>query len=517
MSEDQHTCHNCGAEVVATTDDEQTTGELTTTELASTGETAATEPLNESYGGATTAPVTSYATTSLPAAARANAAPSRGLSSMTKALIVAGIAILAAGGLLYWQVRGRRPDPVNLSADDMSEIVKTMMPPQQLAALANNEDERKELAKQFRQLLAIAQDARAAGVADTPEMRRQLDLVRTFVLAQVYAKKQQEAGATSQEQIVSKDDIANFLKEPGQDKKFDEFIKDVQELGLLPSAQGLSDQQKDRIKNDLWAPTQVLSRKATAAGTDKERGTELLIQFQQAQVLAQKYAPKIMERTKATDQEIDAYIAKHPELDPKETRAKAEDVLKRVRGGEDFAALAKEFSADPGSKDKGGDLGWFGRGMMDKTFEETAFKLQPGETSDLVETRFGYHIIQTQEHRTQKDAEGKDAEEVHSRHILIANKGANSANPFAPPQSPKEQARAAVEKEKREKLLEEIAQRTRVTVADNFKVDAPPMPPQGMQGPVGPPEGGEEGFPPEPAAPPANANAKKPAASTKKK
>jgi peptidyl-prolyl cis-trans isomerase D len=76
-------------------------------------------------------------------------------------------------------------------------------------------------------------------------------------------------------------------------------------------------------------------------------------------------------------------------------KEKAEKLLEQVRKNPaDFAKLAKENSQDPGSAERGGDLDFFGKGMMVKPFEEAAFKLKQGEISDVVESDFGYHIIQ---------------------------------------------------------------------------------------------------------------------------
>jgi peptidyl-prolyl cis-trans isomerase D len=87
-------------------------------------------------------------------------------------------------------------------------------------------------------------------------------------------------------------------------------------------------------------------------------------------------------------------------VDPKgleAARAKAQDILNKIRGGGDFADLAKKSSEDLGSAQAGGELGWIGKGRTVPEFEKAAFGLAPGQTSDLVQSSYGFHIIQTEE------------------------------------------------------------------------------------------------------------------------
>ncbi len=81
-------------------------------------------------------------------------------------------------------------------------------------------------------------------------------------------------------------------------------------------------------------------------------------------------------------------------------KAKAQGILDQLHHGADFAKLAKENSDDPGSKTQGGELGWVKHGVTVPEFDQAAFALQPGQISGLVRTKFGYHIIQTEEKQT---------------------------------------------------------------------------------------------------------------------
>lgn len=92
-------------------------------------------------------------------------------------------------------------------------------------------------------------------------------------------------------------------------------------------------------------------------------------------------------------------------------------MLERLGAGEDFAALAQELSQDPGSAEEGGDLGWFPQGMMVPEFDVVAFSLSPGETSDVVETSFGFHIITVEGRDEDRELDPAMLEQKRSDHF----------------------------------------------------------------------------------------------------
>jgi peptidyl-prolyl cis-trans isomerase C len=161
-------------------------------------------------------------------------------------------------------------------------------------------------------------------------------------------------------------------------------------------------------------------------------------QIERGMAIQELIDKEVTEKIKVSDEETKSFYDKNPQLfqqpeqvkashilikvksdapdDQKaEARKKIETVQQKVQKGEDFATLAKTYSEGP-SGPKGGDLGYFKRGQMVKPFEEAAFRLKPNETSEIVETQFGYHLIKVDDKKPSKKmtyAEVKDRLNEH--------------------------------------------------------------------------------------------------------
>lgn len=163
----------------------------------------------------------------------------------------------------------------------------------------------------------------------------------------------------------------------------------------------------------------ALSQEAVAAGLDKDPLTQKEIAQAAERVLAKKhlelfektlkkpnFEPVALERYKTKPDQFqtpEQIRASHVLIDSKcrdeETaRKRAEEVRQKALKGADFAELAREYSDDPSAQKNNGDLGLFGRGQMVKPFEDAAFALKnPGDISEPVKSRFGYHVIKLHE------------------------------------------------------------------------------------------------------------------------
>jgi len=121
----------------------------------------------------------------------------------------------------------------------------------------------------------------------------------------------------------------------------------------------------------------------------------------QAQLRAELLRARVLERVQATVPERAEQVhARHILVD---TRERAEALLGQIQAGADFAQLARTYSQDESTRDAGGDLGWFPRGvLLAPEVEEVAFSLQAGQVGPIVQSQFGYHIVQTLERKQDK-------------------------------------------------------------------------------------------------------------------
>ena len=176
------------------------------------------------------------------------------MSSIKKAWIAAAIAVVFAVGLIVWQVRARRSEFLtNVSAEDMALIAEDQAP-QFRARLATDAETRKSFAEDLHKLLAVADEARQKGVGNKPEVKRQLELMRSLVIARNYFKSQNTGPAGPN---ISDPEIDEFFKVPANQAKFDQFINDAKVKNPQLAGSQIPDEQIKQIRHQLASETRA--------------------------------------------------------------------------------------------------------------------------------------------------------------------------------------------------------------------------------------------------------------------
>ena len=222
-------------------------------------------------------------------------------------------------------------------------------------------------------------------------------------------------------------------------KEFNDQIKS------LPPQLQMAVQRNPQLKKQLldrWVQLTLMALEARKENLQAKPNVKKRIEEMTNALLAQEYMMEnISEKAKVTDQELKDYYEKHkseftqPEqvrarhilikvpagADKKkweEARKKALEIRAKLLKGESFSKLAEKYSDDPGSKARGGDLGYFGKGRMVPEFEKAAFSLKKGEISQPVKTTFGYHIIKVEDKKPARQRSFKEVEQQIRQKLL---------------------------------------------------------------------------------------------------
>lgn len=425
--------------------------------------------------------------------------------------------ILAIGaGLVIWKkkVGGHSESYNSISKPELEMLLTDLAAknPMGVKRLAEDPELKKKQTEGLKQLLAFATQAQKEGYAAEPTNRQELENIRTQITAVSYDQEiNKDKGPMPPFGFITEDQTKEFW---GQDEKAAAgpgfFTSMLDKIGLSGTAESrtheaefqqfldskisllkasnpqmadreISEDEKTQAR-EFFAKMKIYEKEyndkvnAGQLGKDFQDKVNLQVKLQQAQFLARVYSDKLAEKVKASDEDIAKYISDHPELDPAQKKAKAVEILNRAKAGEDFGALANEFSEDPGNKSpkgepQGGLYKDVQKGRMVGPFEQAALALEPGQIApDVVETDFGYHIIKLEKKADSKDPSGQPSQVYDVRHILISTGVKDKDNPMSREVPVKEYAREKIESEKEKQIIDEIVASNNVTVAEDFDI-----------------------------------------------
>ena len=486
------------------------------------------------------------------------------MSNLTKGLVLVVVILAIGAGLVVWKnkVGGQSSESFNeITRPEIEALLADVAKnnPMVLKRLASDPAMKKQQIDSLKQLLAFASQAQKEGLTADPIHRQELANIRAEILAVNYDREMnQDKGPMPPFGFITEDMINAFWADEStptgstgwfsgmmekigmgapeehrsHEAEFADFLETKIQVLRASSPEmkdrEIGDEEKKQAR-DIFSKTRIYGaeyRQKLAAGELSPQfvtRANLQVKLQQAQYLARLYSEKRAEKEKITDEEVDKYIREHPELDPAEKRKIAQGILDRAKGGEDFVALANEFTQDPGNNGpvgtkQGGIYKDVPKGRMVVPFEQGALAVEEGQVNpELIESDYGYHIIKLERKLgpSPNKATGKDAkvgapEETYDvRHILISTGFKDPENPNAREMPVKDYVRNKLETDREKKLVDDLVASNNIRVPEDFTIpevtdeqiqqskqkQMPQMPPPAPAG-----EGEPEGKPAKPDA-----------------
>lgn len=253
-----------------------------------------------------------------------------------------------------------------------------------------------------------------------------LIILSLFFNTILFAKDKKDVVATFKNQKIIREELDNRLEELYGKKTLEQMIeekiiKNEAEKRKIKIEEGEVEKEYKAIKSKY--PSEEEFQKIMQENELTEKKVKENIYFNLIiNKLRENLEGEFAKEISVTFEEINKYFDENKEkyAQKEEVRARhilvedektAKEILQELKKGKDFSELAKKYSNCP-SKEKGGDLGFFGRGMMVPEFEKAAFSLKIGEISNIVKTKFGYHIIKLEERKEAKEAKLEEVKDL---------------------------------------------------------------------------------------------------------
>lgn len=262
-----------------------------------------------------------------------------------------------------------------------SRPLQTSSPTDPVQKVNGNVITRAEMERATQALLRKKKSHHPAAPADLREARQ--EALEQLIASELLYQAAQKGGSKSFEQQVERQVAEAMARDRARHASDEAFAMSVKEAGLtLPLVQAL-------IRKELLVSGFIESK----------FGARVSVCEQEARSFYEANREKFKTGSSVRASQILVMVAGHSQdRDRERARERAEVLLHRVRDGENFNILAQSHSDCP-SKARGGDLGFFGKGELDPLLEQAAFALKPGEISEIVQTRFGFHILKVTEKR----------------------------------------------------------------------------------------------------------------------